>query len=420
MKRLLTNCTTAHGGCNILIDGERISYIGTEMPKHDEQIDCSELIVLPGMIDPHVHVRDLQAAYKETWETASHAALAGGVTTIMDMPNTIPPTTSQAGLNAKRQVAQNAMVHHFLHLGATADNLDELRTILQQIPEDVLGIKVFLAGSSSNEVVTDPAQLKAIFALAKEYNKVVLVHSEYQPILDAWQKMAPEQEIEFHGMIRNREAAIEGTKLVLELAQNVGNKLYICHVSTKEEVALIEAAKKQCNTIYCEITPHHLLLDDSVLKLVGNFGKVNPPLRSKNDRTAMLDALKRGVFDCIGTDHAPHAMDEKLREYAQAPSGFPGLETAIPLTYQMVADGEITLQEYYHLIAGNAAEIFGIPHTGKIAVGCRADLAIIDPQDFPPIISNMFYTKAAYSPFDGMSAAASVVYTVVGGEVYGK
>ena len=420
MKRLLTNCTTASGQCNILIDNNIISYVGSEKPEHDELLDCTDLVVLPGMIDPHVHVRDLEAAYKETWKTASYAALAGGITTIMDMPNTIPATTSASGLEAKRKAAEDAYVRHYLHLGATTDNLDELRAILADNPADVVGIKVFLAGSSSNEVVTDPALLESVFQLAKEFNKVVLVHSEYQPVLDKWAAMAPEMEIEFHGMIRHREAAIEGTKLVLDLAQKVGNKLYLCHVSTQEELSLIEAAKAQCDHIYCEVTPHHLLLDDTMLKLVGNFGKVNPPLRAKADRLALIDALKRGVIDCLGSDHAPHSLDEKLQEYATAPSGIPGMETAIPMTYQLVADGEISLDAYYKLIAGNAAEIFGISNVGKIEPGYLADLAILDVHNFPPVISGFFQSKAKYSPFDGMSIAASLAYTIIDGEVYEK
>jgi len=293
-----------------------------------------------------------------------------------------------------------------------------MREVLQQNPQDIVGIKLFLAGSSSNEVVTDPKQIEAIFQLAKEFDKVVIVHTELQTILDRWQKMAPENTIQFHGMMRHREAAIEGTKLVIEIANKVGNKLYIAHVSTKEEIDLIATAKESNKNIYAEVTPHHLYLNDKILETVGNFGKVNPPLRTENDNEALIQAVVDGAIDCIGTDHAPHTIDEKLNEYSKAPSGFPGLETAIPLTYALVTEGHIDLQRYQELISINAANIFGIENTGEIKAGNRADLIVLDETNFPPIMSGWFKTKAKYSPFDGMSASADVVYTFVNGEMY--
>ncbi|MDO9578517.1 MAG: dihydroorotase family protein [Candidatus Cloacimonadales bacterium] len=416
MKTLLQNCQTPDGIKNILIEDELIAYIGSQTPDHDELLDCKGLVILPGMIDPHVHVRDLEKAYKETWETASKAAIAGGITTIMDMPNNKPATTNLAGLRAKRKAAKKSLGNYKFHLGATENNLEELREILQENPEDVAGIKVFLAGSSSNEVVQNPEKLKAIFKLAKEFDKIVLIHSEMQSVLDKWQKQIPEQSIEFHNIIRNREAAIAGTKLVLNLAEITGAKLYICHVSTREEIELIRKAKRTNKNIFCEVTPHHLVLDETILQKVGNFGKVNPPLRTKEDNAALLEAIKDGTFDCLGTDHAPHSLEEKKQDYSKTPSGFPGLETAIPMTYFLVKENHISLEEYSKLISGNAAKIFGLEKRGKIKIGNFADLVLIDPNKEWKINSKKFHSKAKYSPFEGREVRGKVVMCFVNGK----
>jgi dihydroorotase len=416
MRTLLSNCQTPEGIKNILIENELIRYTGSEQPAHDEMLDCSGLVVLPCMIDPHVHVRDMKLAYKETWETSSKAAIAGGITTIMDMPNTKPATTNLSGLNEKRKAAAKSEVNYFIHLGATTENLEYLRSILKKNPKDIVGIKVFLAGSSSNEVVEDPKKLEEIFQLAREFDKVVLVHTEMQSILDKWLKEAPEQSIEFHNIIRNREAAIEGTQLVIDIAKQTKAKLYICHVSTKEEIAIIRTAKKTNKNIFCEVTPHHLVLDETILKLVGNFGKVNPPLRTKDDNEALLEAIKDGTIDCLGTDHAPHSIEEKKQKYSKAPSGFPGLETAIPMTYFLVKDKHILLQRYSELICGNATEIFNIEKRGKIKVGSFADLIVMNPNNEWQIESENFQSKAKYSPFEGMIGKAKMKYTFVNGK----
>ena len=416
MKTLLTNCQTPDGIKNILIRDELIDYIGLEQPACDKKLDCINLIVFPGMIDPHVHVRDMEMAYKEIWETASNSAITGGITTIMDMPNTKPATTNLFGLNAKRKAAEKSKINYYIHLGATTNNLNELRSILEENSEDIVGIKVFLAGSSSNEVVKDSGKLEEIFLLAKEFDKVVLVHSELQSILDKWQKLILIQSIEFHNSIRHREAAIEGIKLMIDIAERIGAKLYICHVSTREELELIRAAKQKRENIFCEVTPHHLVLNESILEKVGNFGKVNPPLRTKDDNKALLEAVKDGTIDCIGTDHAPHLIDEKKQEYNKAPSGFPGLETAIPMTYFLVKDEYISLQRYSELISGNAVAIFGLEKVGKLEVGSKADLMILDPIKKEIIEPTLFKTKAKYSPFDGMIGHAKVKYTFVNGK----
>lgn len=420
MKTLLKNCMLIEGIKDIIIEDDKIIDIYSSRKKRrleanfDQIIDIKNKLVLPGMIDAHVHVRDMEQNNKETWKTASLAALAGGVTTIIDMPNTIPATTNLNGLNTKREAAQKAKVNYKFHLGATENNIQELEQILKSDPSDVAGIKIFLVGSSSNEVVADVNKIKKIFKLAKKYNKVVLVHTEMQECLDKWQKLIEDKYIQNHDQLRNRECAIKGTDLVLQLANEIGNKLYICHISTKEEIELVRKHKN--NNIFCEVTPHHLTLEKSILDLVGNFGKVNPPLRTSEDNQALWEAVIDGTIDCVGSDHAPHTIDEKQQEYVNAPSGFPGLETTLPILIAEFNERKIPLERLVELTSTKPAEIFNFENRGKIEKGYFADLAVIETENEYPIIAALFQSKAKYSPFDGMGVQGKVIMTFVNGK----
>jgi len=424
MKILLKNCKLIKGLKDIIIEDEKIidvkpcewSETFAMVDTFERVIDIKNKLVIPGMIDAHVHVRDMGQSSEETWETASSAALAGGVTTIIDMPNTIPATTNLKGLNAKREVAKKAKVNYKFHLGATENNLHELNEILNNDPKDVAGIKVFLAGSSSNEVVADEDKLKEIFKLAKKYNKVVLVHTEMQDCLDKWHQIIEDKCIQNHNQLRNRECAIRGTELVLRLANEIGNKLYICHISTREEIELIRKHKN--NNTFCEVTPHHLTLDKSILNLVGNFGKVNPPLRTDEDNQVLWEAVIDGTIDVIGSDHAPHTIDEKKEDYNKAPSGFPGLETTLPILVTEFNERKIPIKRLIELTSSKPAEIFEMKSRGKIRKGYFADLSVIDTENESPIVADLFQSKAKYSPFDGMEVQGKIVMTLVNGKMY--
>ena len=424
MKTLLKNCKLVEGNKDIIIEDSKIIDVKpcewpetfTMVDSFDKVIDIKNKLVIPGMIDAHVHVRDMEMGYKETWETASLAALSGGVTTIIDMPNTIPATTNLIGLNAKREVAKKAIVNYKFHLGATENNLQELNEILKNNPSDIAGIKIFLAGSSSNEVVTNENKINEIFQLAKKYDKVVLVHTEMQECLDKWQKLIEDKCIQNHDMIRNRECSIEGTELVLRLANEIGNKLYICHISTKEEIELIN--KYRSKNIFCEVTPHHLTLENSILDLIGNFGKVNPPLRTSDDNQALWEAVIDGTIDCVGSDHAPHTIDEKIEDYPMAPSGFPGLETTLPILITEFYERKIPLERLVELTSTKSAEIFELENRGKIEEGYFADLIVIDTEKGFPIVAALFQSKAKYSPFDGSMIKAQIDTVFVDGKEY--
>ena len=418
MKILLKNCKLIEGLKDILIDDDKIvEVIPCSQADFDQTIDIKGNLVIPGVIDPHVHVRDLQQAYKEDWKTASMAALAGGVTTIFDMPNTIPATINLENLNIKREAAKKASVNYKFHIGATNFNLKNIEEILGEEPSDIAGIKVFLAGSSSNETVTNEDVLKQIFMIAKKYDKVVVVHTELQEYIDIWKQRLPYDSVLKHNAIRNRQCAIKGTELILKLSEEIGNKIYIAHVSTAEEIEMIKKYKLN-NQVFCEVTPHHFLLNESILKKVGNFGKVNPSLRSEKDNQALWDAILDGTVDTIGTDHAPHTIEEKQQEYENAPSGFPGLETCLPLLLNEVNEGNLKLEKLVELTSKNPAKIFNLEKRGEIKIGNYADLTVIDMNKKWKIDASNFYTKAKYSPFDGMEVTGKIIMTFVCGKMF--
>lgn len=421
MRTLLKNCRLVEGNYDILIKAEKIEAIEpvrkNKIKNYDRIIDVNSNLVIPAMIDPHVHVRDLEMAAKEDWSSASRAALAGGIAQIFDMPNTIPATTDLKNLDLKREKAAKSLVKAKFYLGATVDNYNELETIFKTSPRDIAGLKIFLAASSSNDVIEDRFYLRKLFELAGKYGLVTVVHTELQSCLDIWQSSNIPQNIENHHLLRNRVAAIDGTKICIDMANEVGNKLTIAHLSTLEEIELISLYRNSSN-IFCELTPHHLTLSKNILKQVGNFGKVNPPLRETRDNEVLKTALRLGYIDYIGTDHAPHTRAEKQKYYPDAPSGFPGLETALPVLLTEVKKGELRLEKLGDLTSGNVARIFELDNQGEIKTGNYADLTIIDTQEKYRIDPERFLSKAKYSPFEGREVYGKVLKTIVNGKIY--
>ena len=401
---------------NLLIKNNIIDYVGTNLPDADIEYDIRGLDVIPGMIDPHVHVRDLKQSEKEDWSSASNAALKGGITTVFDMPNTRPPTVNLQFLNAKREKAKLAKVNYKFNVAATSQNLKELTELLDTKPEDVAALKLFLAGSNSNEFVDDEEDIKQIFDLSLKYNLPVIVHTEWQKCVEEYSAKVQNPTVSDHNFMRNSECSVKGTDLLISLAKEIGNKLYLAHISTAEEIDIIKANKEKCR-VFCEVTPHHLLINEEILKTAGNFGKVNPPLRTEKDNKRIMQGIIEGTVDTIGTDHAPHLLSEKLKEYSQAPSGFPGLETALPLLINEVNKGSFDLKKLIEITSFNTAKIFNLKNRGQIKEGYFADLTVIDMNKTWKIEAKNFKTKAKYSPYEGMSGKGDVVMTFVNGEL---
>ncbi len=413
MRILINNARFTDLSLNrVLIEEGRIAEINGSCADADREIDAGESLLLPGMIDVHAHLRDMDLAYKEDWLSGSQAASAGGVTTIFDMPNTKPATFDQKSLDLKRKAAAKSIVNYGYNFGVNKNNLSELKKAAP-----IAALKMFLAESSSGRVIDDTAYIRDVFSLSKELGKPVIVHSELQSCVEAYEKRY-EPTILNHNAIRNRECAIKSTELLLKIAMDVGNALYLAHISTAEEIALIRAAKKEgYRNIYCEVTPHHLLINESILNTVGNWGKVNPPLRTAGDNEALFAAVIDGVVDTIGSDHAPHTPEEKAKDYAQAPSGFPGFETTMPLLINQYRQGNLSLKKIVELTSGNPAAIFNIKDRGALIPGYYADLVLIDPQVLIKIEPDRFFTKAKYSPFTGMEVKGRVEMTIVNGHI---
>lgn len=416
---LLKNCIIDGFVQHILLNKEYIGSVAPKMTDAENVIDMGMKIVIPGMIDLHTHIRDLEQSYKEDWLSGSSSAIAGGVTTIFDMPNTIPPTTSLHNLQIKQQAAEKSKVNYGIYAGATPSNIDAVREMLES--RQVAGIKIFLSASSSNEVVEDRKTLVEFFKLAKEYDVPVLTHCELQSCVAEREHQYIDDKynsIHYHNVIRDRECAYKALQLVLEIASRVKNRLHVLHISTAEEMDLIKQYKRNDDFgLTCEVTPHHLFLNDSVLESAGNFGKVNPPIRNKKDNDVLFEALLDGTVDTVGSDHAPHSLEEKRRQFRKAPSGFPGLETTLPLLFSRhLSLKDLSLSKIIQLTSTNAASIMKIKNRGKIAPGYYADFTVIDPDITYTISADQFATKAKYTPFEGVTVRGKIVKTFVNGK----
>ncbi|MDP8220425.1 MAG: dihydroorotase family protein [Candidatus Stygibacter frigidus] len=415
IKLLLQNVKIGESSKDIIIEDGKITSIGEKSKDATEVIDCANLWVFPGIIDPHVHLRDMELAYKEDWKSGSNAAIRGGVTGVFDMPNTKPPTTNQKNLDFKRKAAEKASINKWFYLGATNTNYKQLRKMLEENPEDVIGIKVFLSASSSNEILSNVKALRKVFELGGEFNKVITIHDELEKFIAPKYKFA--QKIENHNIFRNRNAAITGLDICLDLSASIGNNINIAHVTIKEEVDMIRKAKAEGVPVYCEVSPHHLLLNEQVCPQMGNIAKVNPPLRTPEDNVALWEGINNYTIDMIGSDHAPHTMKEKRKAYSTAPSGFPGLDTTLRLMLTCVNQGRLTKERLIDLMSTKIAHVFGLEDYGKIIEGNTANLTIIDPELEGIIRGRRNRSRAKYTPFEEFKYKGIPVYTIVNGKI---
>ncbi len=412
-KLLLKNCRLYNNETlDIYIEGKFIVKIAKNINAIPNTIDLQRLLVIPALIDPHTHIRDLAQSYKGDWKTGEMAALSGGHSLIFDMPNTIPPTTTPENFYLKLNKAKMSRIKYRINIGASNDNIDDIKKILEKENETIGAIKVFLASSSDNEVLK-VENLEKVFGLAKEYGKVVIVHAEMQDCIRKWSNEIKGKSIYNHHLIRNRECVIKGAKKVIEIAKKVGNKLYLAHISTKEEVELL----KENPMVFAEVTPHHLFLNSEDVKRVGIVAKVNPPIRRVEDNIALLNGIKEKIIDVIATDHAPHSKEEKFQDYVKSPSGFGGLETKLPLLITAAKKKMISYEDIVRCTSQNPAKIFGLKKHGEIKEGFYADLCILDDNEKFVINSQNFYSKSKYSPFDGMEVFGKVKYTIVNGKI---
>ncbi len=348
----------------------------------------SKIVSLPGIIDPHVHFRTPGAEYKEDFKSGSISALAGGISCVLDMPNTNPPTTIEKELGWKIKQTKNLPINFGFHFGATNDNLKEI----QKVENKISSIKVYF-GSSTGDLLLN--NLEILEKLMRSTTKIITVHAEDEEMIQKnIKKYKGKNDPKIHSLIRSPDAAASAVEKLLNLARKTNHLIYFCHISTKDEINLIKKAKKEGFKVYAEVTPHHLFLDDSAYKKWGNFVKVNPPLRSKKDIEALWEALNEGIIDTVGSDHAPHLPKEKNQDYWQAPSGIPGIETTLPLLLNAVNEQKLSLDRLVELISINPAKIFKInlkEYQIKIDLNLKKEIR-----------KENLHSKCGWSPYEGL------------------
>lgn len=403
---------------DILVRDGRIERIGTgAVPDGTRTIDLAGLHVLPGIIDDQVHFREPGHPQKADIGTESLAAICGGVTSFLDMPNNSPPCIDRAGLAAKRAIAaRTSHANYGFYLGATNTNIDEIRALT---PADACAIKVFMGASTGNMLVDDERTLDAIFA---DTPVLLVTHCEDTPTILANEAKAREQygedvPIGLHPAIRSVEACLKSSTRAVELARRHGTRLHVLHLTTAAEMALFEPGPITAKRITAEVCVHHLWFDDRDYDRLGAQIKCNPAIKTADDRAALRAALRESRIDVIATDHAPHTRAEKTSKYFSAPSGLPLVQHMLPMLLDLCADGVLSLTELVSKAAHNPALLFGIRDRGFLREGYWADLAIVDLDGVTAVDEDQIRYKCGWSPLMGMSLRGEVAMTVLGGEI---
>ncbi len=393
------------------LEGEKTHFI---IPSKEERtIVANGLTLLPALIDSHVHFRNPGLSHKETWETGATAAVKGGITTVFDMPNTIPPTVTLERIQEKKLLIQEQLnragipLHFGLYLGADKNHFDEIARCKDQI----VGVKVFMGSSTGGLVMDDDASLHTVFKLCAKHDLLVAVHAEDEALIhERTKNYSGKMEPGAHSEIRNVEVALRATQKAIELSKHYKTRLHILHVGTKEEVVFIANAKKAGVPVTFETTPHHLFLTVDDYERLGTKVQMNPPLRTKEDAAALWQAIRDGVLDTIGSDHAPHTLEEKNLPYPKAPSGIPGVETTLPLLLDACNRGKITLKQIVRLMREHVLEIYRFPF--------NEDYLLVDMKKKGVIDEHSLKTKCGWSPYAGRELQGWPVLTILQGKVY--
>ncbi len=379
----------------------------------NETIDAEGLTLIPALIDPHVHFRTPGLEHKETWETASRAAISGGITTVFDMPNTLPPTITQERLQEKKQRIDSQLksagipLHYGLYLGADKSHFDQIA----RCKRDCVALKVFMGSSTGNLVMDDDSSLHSAFSLCAQHDMLLAVHAEDETLIQERKALFPHADHpRFHSQIRNDEVAFRATRKAIELARLYKTRLYLLHIGTKREVELIKRAKEEGLSVFAETTPHHLFLTQDAYETLGTKVQMNPPVRTEADRLSLWEGIHNGTIDTIGSDHAPHTLKEKALPYGKAPSGIPGVETTLPLLLNAASQGHLTLSQIIRLMRSRVQEIFRLAP--------NEDWVLVDLNQVHTIEEKLLKTKCGWSPYAGLSLKGWPVKTILRGKIY--
>ncbi|MGV6800856.1 MAG: dihydroorotase [bacterium] len=412
---LLKNATVVnHDGAgkrNIGVRNGKIAAIGAlEGASAEEEINCRGLHILPGFIDSQVHFREPGNEHKEDLESGSRAAIMGGVTSVFEMPNTNPLTTTAAAIEDKLNRAKNRMwCDHAFYVGATHDNAQDL-VELEMLP-GVCGVKIFMGASTGNLLVADDDGVRTILSHGR---RRVAVHSEDEEMLRAEAGLARPGDWTSHPEARSWQAALRCTERLIAIARETGRLIHVLHISTAEEIPLLAANK---DLVTCEILPQHLTLEaPGCYEELHGYAQMNPPIRQARHRQALWQGVQQGIFDVMGTDHAPHTTEEKKQPYPNSPSGMPGVQTLVPIMLDHVAQGRLTLMRLIDLVCHGPQRVFNIAGKGRLAVGYDADFTIVDLAETRQIENDWIESRCGWTPYHGKSVTGWPKGTIIRGQ----
>jgi dihydroorotase len=377
-----------------------------------ETVDVKGLHVLPGVIDTQVHLREPGLEHKEDLSSGTAAAVLGGVTTVFEMPNTNPSTTTAALLADKLTRAKGrAWANHAFFVGATEENARYLGE-LERLP-GCAGVKIFMGSSTGSLLVADDHALRLVLENGR---RRVAVHAEDEARLRERLSLVPEgSDVSLHPVWRDVETATRATERLMHLARETGRRVHVLHVTTAEEMDIL-GANKDIATV--EVTPQHLTLAaPECYEKLGTLAQMNPPIREARHRQGLWEGVRQGIVDVIGSDHAPHTREEKARPYPKSPSGMTGVQTLVPILLTHVADGKLSLERFIDLTSAGPARVFGIAGKGRIAAGYDADLTVVDRKAYRVIEDSWIVSRCGWTPFAGKSVWGLPKLTIVGGRI---
>ncbi len=404
---------------DILIDGERIAKIASNIKVDNSvcAIDANGRYLIPGMIDDQVHCREPGLTHKADLATESSAAVAGGITSFMEMPNVDPQTTNKQALQDKYKLAENrCRTNYGFYMGATNTNIEDIKSL--NINE-ACGVKAFLGASTGNMLVNDPMALELLF----EHAPIMIVtHCEDSPMIweneqKAKEKYGEDIPVTEHPYIRSDEACYKSSSLTIEMAKKYDALLHILHLTSAKEMDLFSDLHRSKKRITAEVCVHHLWFDETSYKDKGAFIKCNPAIKTSKDRESLVAALNSGKLDVIATDHAPHTKEEKLRSYFDSPAGLPLVQHALPALFDLANRNEVSLELIIDRACHAPADLFGVEDRGYIREGYYADLTLVNPKKSYSVNKSNILYKCGWSPFEKHTFGTTIDTTIVNGTI---
>ena len=404
--------------CDVLIRDKRIEKIDKEISVdyRCDIIEAEKLFLIPGLIDDQVHFREPGLTHKGNIYTESMAAVAGGVTSFMEMPNTIPNAITNEELEKKYLIGHNnSFGNYSFYLGASNDNIEEVKRLDKK---NICGVKIFMGSSTGNMLVDKERALNDIF---KNSEVIITTHCEDEQTVNSNLKIAQEKygdNIPFdqHPIIRSREACYKSSSHAISLAKEHNARLHVLHISTKEELELFQDIPLKEKNITCEACLHHMWFSDIDYEKLGSLIKWNPAIKTSDDREAIIDAVNKNIIDVIATDHAPHTLEEKSNNYMEAPSGGPLIQYSLPLLLEMNKLNKFSLEKIVQKTSHSVSELFQIKDRGYIREGYFADMVLFDQEAETKVSEEKILSKCNWSPLKNETFHSKIIHTIVSGQ----